>query len=99
MDNQSQTKIHFATTPYFIAMVIVTPIVVSYHLAAEGEDARMHIVTLLSLWWALAFVGSIANFRKWKHLGICGRLGTILLRTMAVGFAPLVFVFLQAIGK
>ena len=96
-DNQSQPKIRFATSPYFIAMVIVTPIVVSYHLAVEGEDARIHIITLLFLWWALALVGGVANIRNWKHLGICGRFGTIILAVIAVGFTPVVFFTLQAL--
>jgi hypothetical protein len=79
-------------------MVIVEPIVMAYHLAVEGNDPRMDLVTSLFLWWALALAGSAANFRRWKQLGRHGRLGLIILTIMAVGFTPVVFVFLLELG-
>ena len=79
-------------------MIIVEPIVIAYHLSVEGDDPRMSLITSLFLWWTLAFIGSIANFRKWKHLGIPGRFGTVILAFMAVGFIPVIFFLLQELG-
>ena len=90
MDDLNQSKIRLATSPYFIAMIIIEPIVMAYHLAVEGDDHRMSLITSAFLWWSLALVGTAVNCRRWKLLGIRGRFGLIILAVMTLGFAPVV---------
>jgi hypothetical protein len=97
MKSHPEHKIRFATSPYFLAMLVVWPIVIAYHAAVEGEDIRMGIITLNLLWWSLAAAGSILNFRKWKRLGRGGRRGVVILGFLWI--APLVYgLYLGIIG-
>jgi hypothetical protein len=79
MDNQARPRIRFATSPYFVVMLIVWPVVMAGGKSLEGEDFPADVLILLLTWWLLATAGSILNCRKWKRLDFSSRFGVAVL--------------------
>jgi hypothetical protein len=80
MDSHTTSKIRIATSPYFVVMLIIWPVVRAYRDGAELASFG----TLLIIWWLLAAAGSILNCRKWHRLNLPGRFGVVVLGFIAI---------------